>query len=61
MITITREKKWLKETILVEEGKEKLRQHNNYGWTLIDYLHMPRNKPECNEWRCFVEIKFEQL
>jgi hypothetical protein len=61
MIAIIREKKLLKETISVEEGKEKLRQHNNYGWTLVDYLHMLKNKPECNEWRCFVEIKFKQL
>jgi histone acetyltransferase (RNA polymerase elongator complex component) len=36
MTAIIREKKWLKETISVEEGKEKLRQHNNYGWTLVE-------------------------
>jgi hypothetical protein len=56
-----KKKKWLKETISVEEGKEKLRQHNNYGWTLVNYLHMSRNKPKCNEWSCFVEIRFKQL
>ncbi len=31
-----KKKKWLKETISVKEGKEKLRQHNNYGWTLVE-------------------------
>jgi hypothetical protein len=39
MSAIKREKEWLKETI-VEEGKTRLKQHNNYGWTLENYLHM---------------------
>jgi hypothetical protein len=38
-----REKEWLKETISVEEGKTKLRQHSNYGWFLENYLHMLGN------------------
>ncbi len=46
MSAIKREKEWLKETILVEEGKTKLRQHNNYGWFLENCLHMLGNKME---------------
>jgi hypothetical protein len=47
MTDTKRKKEWLKETILVEEGKTRLKQHNNYGWTLVDYLHMLGNKIEC--------------
>jgi hypothetical protein len=52
---IKREKEWLRKTILVEKRKGNLRQHNQYGWTLVDYLHMPRNKPKCGEWSYFVD------
>jgi hypothetical protein len=61
MSAIKRKKKWLKETILVKEGKTRLIQHNNYGWTLVDYLHTPRNKPKCSEWNCFVKIFLKLL
>jgi hypothetical protein len=57
---IKRDKEWLKETILVEKKKTKLKQHNKYGWTLVDYLQMLRNKPKCGEWNYFVE-RFKQL
>ncbi len=57
---IKRQKEWLKETILVEKIKTNVRQHNKYGWTLVNYLHTPRNKPKCGEWSYFVE-RFKQL
>ncbi len=56
MTVIRREKEWLKETILVEKGKTRLKQHNNYGWTLVNYLYTLRNKLECSEWNYCVEI-----
>jgi hypothetical protein len=31
MIVIRRESEWLKEVITIEEGKERLREHNKYG------------------------------
>jgi hypothetical protein len=60
MIAIKREKEWLKETISVEEGKTRLKQHNNNGWTLVNYLYTLRNKLKCSEWSYFVE-RFKQL
>ncbi len=57
---IKREKKWLKKPISIEKKQVKLKQHNKYGWTLVDYLHTPRNKPRCGESSYFVE-RFKQL
>jgi hypothetical protein len=60
MTTIRRDKERIKETISVKEGKTRLRQHNNYGWTLVNELHTLENKTKCNEWSCFVK-KIKQL
>jgi len=54
MSAIRREKEWLKETIWVEEGKTRLGQYNNYGWTLENYLNMLGNKMECSECNYFM-------
>jgi hypothetical protein len=42
-----------------KRGK-KLKQHNNYRWTLINYLYTLRNKLKCSEWNYFVK-KIKQL
>jgi len=38
----------------------KLKQHNKYGWILVDYLHASINKPKCGEWSYSLE-RFKQL
>lgn len=43
MIVIRRESEWLKEVITTEEGKERLREHNKYGWSFVDYLEERQN------------------
>jgi hypothetical protein len=32
----------LKETITISEGNERLRLHNKYGWSFLDYLYSPK-------------------
>jgi hypothetical protein len=59
MFVIRRENEWLKE-ILTIEGKERLRQHSNYGWSFVDYLHTPTIRPEFDKWNCFVD-KFKSM
>jgi hypothetical protein len=39
MIVIRRESELLKEVITIEEGKERWREHNKYGWSFVDYLY----------------------
>jgi len=51
---------WFKETITIDEGKERLKIHNRYGWNFLDYLYTPRRNPKLDKWGTFVE-KFETL
>jgi len=51
---------WFKEILTIEEGKERLQQHSNYGWSFVDYLHTPINTPELDKWNCFVD-KFKSI
>jgi len=51
---------WFKETIKIDEGKERLRIHNRYGWNCLDHLYTPRRNPKLDKWRTFVE-KFKTL
>jgi hypothetical protein len=51
---------WFKEIITINEGKERLRIHNRYGWNFLDYLYMPRRNVELDKWGTFVE-KFKTL
>jgi len=51
---------WFKETIIINERKERLRIHNRYGWNFLDYLYTPKTNPELDKWGTFVE-KFEAL
>jgi hypothetical protein len=37
---------WFKETITIDERKKKLRIHNRYGWSFLDYLYTPRRNPK---------------
>jgi hypothetical protein len=60
MIVIIRKNEWLKEILMIEEGKERLQQHSNYGWSFVDYLHTPINTPKLDKWNCFVD-KFKSM
>ncbi len=51
---------WLKETITISEGKERLKLHNKYGWNFLDYLRTPRRVPKFDTWGNFVD-KFKTL
>jgi len=51
---------WFKETIIINERKERLRIHNKYGWNFLDYLYTPKKKLELDKWGTFVE-KFKAL
>jgi hypothetical protein len=51
---------WFKETITIDERKERLRIHNKYGWSFLDYLYTPRRSPKLDKWGTFVE-KFKTL
>ncbi len=46
---------WLKETITINEGKERLRLHNKYGWNFLDYLHTLERAPKFDTWGNLVE------
>jgi hypothetical protein len=35
---------WFKETITIDEGKERLRFHSRYGWNFLNYLYTPRTR-----------------
>ncbi len=50
MFVIRKEDERLKEILTIE--KEKLQQHNNYGWSFVEYLHTPRNTPKLDKWNC---------
>jgi hypothetical protein len=60
MFVIRRENEWLKEILTIEEGKERLQQHNGCGWSFVDYLHMPKNTLEFDKWKFFVD-KFKSM
>jgi hypothetical protein len=53
-------REWFKKTITIDEGKERLRIQNRYGWNFLDYLYTPRRNPELDKWETFVE-KFKTL
>jgi hypothetical protein len=44
---------WFKETITIDEGKERLRTHNIYGWKFLDYLYTLRRNVELDKWGTF--------
>jgi hypothetical protein len=46
---------WFKEIITINEGKERLRIHNRFGWNLLNYLYIPKRNPEFDKWGTFVE------
>jgi hypothetical protein len=46
---------WFKETITIDEGKERLRFYSKYGWNCVDYLYTPRRNIELDKWGTFVE------
>jgi hypothetical protein len=48
---------WLKETITINERKERLRFHSKYGWNFLDYLYTLRRNLELDKWGTFVEKK----
>jgi hypothetical protein len=61
MMIVKRETcEWLKETITISEGKERLRLHIKYGWSFLDYLYTPKRGLELDTWGNFVE-KFKTL
>jgi hypothetical protein len=60
MFVIKRKNEWLKEILTIEEGKERLWQHSNSGWSFVDYLHTPKNTLELDKWNCFVD-KFKSM
>ncbi len=45
-----------KKTIIINEGKERFKTHNRYGWNFIDHLYTPRRNPKLDKWGTFVEI-----
>jgi hypothetical protein len=61
MMTIKRGNcKWFKEIITIDEGKERIRIHNRYGWNFLDYLYTPRRNPKLDKCGTLVE-KFKTL
>ncbi len=60
MFVIIRKNEWLKEILTIEKGKERLQQHSSYGWSFVDYLHTPKNKPKLDKWNYFVD-KFKSM
>jgi hypothetical protein len=46
MSIIRRENEWLKETIIGEETKRRLKNNNQYRWTFVECLHKPKNSLE---------------
>jgi len=44
-----------KKTITIDEGKERLRILNKYGWNFFNYLYTPRRNPKFNKWVTFIE------
>jgi hypothetical protein len=46
---------WLKETITINEGKERLRLQNNHGWNFLDYLYTPKRALELDTWGNLIE------
>jgi hypothetical protein len=55
MTLVEREDEWMKEIIIVKEVKQRLKINCSYGWNFQNYLYMPRNAPELNEWGNFKE------
>ncbi len=51
---------WFKKTITIDEGKERLKIQNRYGWNFLDYLYTLRRNPKLDKWETFVE-KFKTL
>jgi hypothetical protein len=51
---------WFKIYITIDEGKERLRIHNRFGWNFFNYLYTPRRNPKLDKWVTFVE-KFKTL
>jgi len=47
---------WFNETIIINEGKERFKTHNRYGWNFIDHLYTPKRNPKLEKWGTFVEI-----
>jgi hypothetical protein len=56
MIVKKGNREWFKETIIINEGKEKFKTHNRYGWNFINHLYRPRRNPKLDKWGTFVEI-----
>jgi hypothetical protein len=50
---------WLEETITINEGNERIRLHNKYGWNFLD-CYTPIRVPKLDTWRNFIE-KFKTL
>ncbi len=60
MIIKRRNHEWFKKTITIDEGKERLRIQNKYGWNFLNYLYTPRRNPNFDKWGTFVK-KFKTL
>jgi len=51
MMTIKRRNhEWFKKTKTIDEGKERLRIQNKYGWNFLNYLYTPRRNPNFDKW-----------
>jgi hypothetical protein len=50
----------LKKTITINEGNERLRLHNKYGWNFLDYLYTTIRAPKLDTWGNIIE-KFKTL
>ncbi len=53
MTLVEREDEWMKESIIVEEAKQRLKINCSYGWNFQKYLYTPKNALELNEWGNF--------
>jgi hypothetical protein len=50
----------LKKPITINEGNERLKFHNKYGWNFLDYLYTPIKAPKLDTWGNIIE-KFKTL
>jgi uncharacterized protein YneR len=37
---------WFKKSITIDEGYERLKFYNRYGWNFLNYLYTPKRNPK---------------
>jgi hypothetical protein len=55
MVVKKENREWFKETITINERKERLRFYNRCGWNFLYYLYTPKRNLELDKWGTFVE------